>query len=82
MMSEPDSAAPASYAAAEAELEEILRALESEGVDVDELSAHVRRAKGLITWCRAQVAAAEITITELLADGEAAVPEDDVVSEG
>lgn len=69
---------PASYAAAEAELEEILSALESEEVDVDELSGHVRRAKTLITWCRAQVASAEVTVTELLADTpEAAPPTDD-----
>ncbi|CAN5471452.1 hypothetical protein BH23ACT9_BH23ACT9_01810 [soil metagenome] len=61
---------PTSYAAAEAELEQILTALESEGVDVDELSGHVQRAKALITWCRQQVATAEITITELLADGD------------
>ena len=59
---------PASYAAAEAELEEILTALEGEGVDVDQLSDHVQRARQLITWCRAQVASAEIAVTELLAD--------------
>lgn len=63
-----EGAAPVSYAAAEAELEEILRALEGEGVDVDELSGHVKRAKALITWCRAQVAEAEIAITDLLDD--------------
>lgn len=60
---------PASYAAAEAELQEILEALESEAVDVDELSSHVQRAKSLITWCRERVASAEVTITELL-DGD------------
>lgn len=61
---------PVSYAAAEAELEQILTALEGEGVDVDQLSGHVQRAKALITWCRARVASAEVTITELLADSE------------
>ncbi len=65
------STEPVSYAAAEAELEDILTALEDEAVDVDQLSTHVQRAKALITWCRAQVAAAEITITELLADDTA-----------
>ena len=60
--------APTSYAAAETELEGILAALESEQVDVDELSTHVVRARELITWCRDHVAKAEVTITELLAD--------------
>ncbi|MEE8600503.1 exodeoxyribonuclease VII small subunit [Euzebya tangerina] len=64
-----DAAEPSSYAEAEAELEQILEALESEQVDVDELSAHVARARELITWCRATVARAEVTITELLDEG-------------
>jgi exodeoxyribonuclease VII small subunit len=59
---------PPSYAAAEAELEEILTALEDEAVDVDQLSGHVQRAKALITWCRQRVAQAELAVTELLAD--------------
>lgn len=66
------SADPRSYAAAEAELERIVAALETEQVDVDQLSAHVLRAKTLITWCRRQVAEAEVAISELLeedADG-------------
>jgi exodeoxyribonuclease VII small subunit len=65
---------PQSYAAAEVELEEILAALESEEVDVDELSGHVQRAKTLITWCRAQVASAEVTVAELLADAAEGSP--------
>ena len=63
-----DGHEPASYAAAEAELEDILAALEDEAVDVDQLSGHVERAKTLITWCRQRVAQAELTVTELLAD--------------
>jgi exodeoxyribonuclease VII small subunit len=62
--------APMSYAAAEAELEAILAALEDEAVDVDQLSGHVERAKALISWCRQRVAQAELSITELLADEE------------
>ncbi|MGI9017578.1 MAG: exodeoxyribonuclease VII small subunit [Euzebya sp.] len=61
---------PTSYAAAEAELEQILQALESESVNVDQLSDHVQRARSLIMWCRQQVAAAEITVSELLVDTE------------
>ena len=64
-------AEPESYAAAEAELTAILAALESEQVDVDALSAHVARARELIEWCRARVAAAEVSVTELLADDAA-----------
>ncbi|WP_370328351.1 exodeoxyribonuclease VII small subunit [Euzebya sp.] len=69
---EPGPDEPESYAAAEAELQQILTALESESVDVDELSGHVERAKVLITWCREQVARAEVTITELLDDEDEA----------
>lgn len=65
-----DGREPASYAAAELELEEILAALEDEAVDVDQLSGHVERAKTLITWCRQRVAQAELTVTELLAEDD------------
>lgn len=59
---------PASYREAEEELEAILTRLEADEVDVDELSTHVARARQLITWCRARLAQAELSITELLED--------------
>jgi exodeoxyribonuclease VII small subunit len=62
------AADPASYAEAEAELQAILAALESDEVDVDELTGLVERAKALITWCRTRVQTAEVAITELLSD--------------
>lgn len=69
-MSDHTTGDPPSYAAAEAELMNILAELESKEVDVDQLSSHVKRARTLITWCRNRVAAAEVTITELLAEDD------------
>ena len=59
---------PRSYAAAEAELQAILEELEGDGVDVDVLTTRVRRARELITWCRARVSEAEMNVKELLAE--------------
>lgn len=63
-----DDTQPASYAAAEEELDRILRSLEDDDVDVDQLSEQVARARDLITWCRGRLATAEVSITELLDD--------------
>lgn len=71
-MREPDS-----YAEAEDELAAILASLESDDVDVDQLSAQVARARWLIEWCRARLATAEVSISELLADPEATEPAGD-----
>lgn len=63
-----DPTTPSSYADAEVELETILRSLEADDVDVDQLQALVARARELITWCRGRLESAEVTITELLAE--------------
>ena len=70
------------YAAALAELQKILDALEAPDVDVDALTAHVDRAAELLRFCRERLVAAESQVTEIVAglgdlaaDGAAAPPD-------
>lgn len=58
------------YAEAVAELEEILDGLEGEDVDVDHLSAQVKRAADLIELCRRRLDASRTEITRIVADLE------------
>ena len=55
------------YAAALAELQTILNALEAPDVDVDALAAHVDRAAELLRFCRERLVAAETQVTEIVA---------------
>ena len=50
---------PAGYAEAIAEVEAILRELDSGTVDVDVLTVKVARAAELIEWCTARIAAVQ-----------------------
>ena len=59
---------PASYAAAVAELDEILTAIERDEVDVDVLSQKVARAVTLVQYCRERLAAAEVEVERVVAD--------------
>ncbi len=59
---------PESYAAAVAELDAILAALERDEVDVDELSQKVGRAVALVQFCRERLAAAEIEVERVVAE--------------
>ncbi len=63
-----DSDRPSSYAAAVAELDEILAAIERDEVDVDVLSVKVARAVKLVQFCRERLAAAEIEVEQVVAD--------------
>ena len=56
------------YAAALAELQNILDALEAPEVDVDALAAHVDRAAELLRFCRERLVAAETQVTRIVAD--------------
>ena len=58
---------PSGYAEAMAELESILREIDSNTVDVDVLSAKVQRASYLVEWCTQRITAAQLTIDELVA---------------
>jgi exodeoxyribonuclease VII small subunit len=56
------------YAAALAELEEILRDLEGDAVDVDHLGEQVRRAAVLIRLCRSRIDSARMEIDQVVAE--------------
>ena len=59
------------YADALAELDGILRELESSDVDVDRLAERVGRASQLITLCRDRISSAEIRIRQVTTDLDA-----------
>ncbi|HRZ42136.1 MAG TPA: exodeoxyribonuclease VII small subunit [Bacteroidales bacterium] len=54
------------YQEAFAELERIVREIESEAVDVDQLAAKVKRASELIKICREKLTATEADVQEIL----------------
>jgi exodeoxyribonuclease VII small subunit len=59
------------YADALAELERILRELDSDTVDVDVLATRVARASELIQLCRDRIAAARLQVDHVLLDSDA-----------
>ncbi len=61
------------YAAALAELEAILAAIEEEQVDVDELAVKVSRAAELIRLCRGRIDAAAIQVETVVKELESGV---------
>jgi exodeoxyribonuclease VII small subunit len=74
------------YADAMQELEQILRELEGDQLDVDVLAERVRRASELIKLCRGRIARAQTDVDQIVTDleaferelsGEAAGPTDD-----
>ena len=76
------------YAEAIAELEQIVREIEAEGVDVDQLTKQVARAKALITFCKGRLRETEVEVNKVLeeieAEPEAAEPsaESEAAEEG
>jgi exodeoxyribonuclease VII small subunit len=56
------------YAGALAELEDILRELEGDNVDVDRLGERVRRAAVLIRFCRRRIDSARMEIEQVVAE--------------
>ncbi len=58
---------PIGYAAAQAELEEILAELEGEDVDIDLLTQRVRRAAELIRLLRERIGAARMEVDQIVA---------------
>ena len=57
-----------SYSAAAQRLDAILRAIENETADIDELSKLVDEAAGLVKLCRAKIQAAEVQVTRITAE--------------
>jgi exodeoxyribonuclease VII small subunit len=56
------------YAAALAELQQILTELEGDAVDVDRLADRVKRATTLIGVCRDRIGAARLQVSAVMAD--------------
>ena len=71
MTEQPNFAEPSSYAAAYAELEEILERLNADEVDVDVLAREVERGALLISWCRTRITHAQAAIEKTVASLEA-----------
>jgi exodeoxyribonuclease VII small subunit len=67
MSSNDTPAAAAGYAAALAELEQILGQLERPDVDVDVLAVQVQRAAELIEFCRERISRARLQIEQVVA---------------
>jgi exodeoxyribonuclease VII small subunit len=66
---DPSSAAPG-YAAAMAELEDLLADLEDDALDIDLLGTKVERASELIRFCRSRINAARVQVDRIVADLE------------
>lgn len=62
---------PPRYAEMMEELERILEQLESDSIDVDELSARVKRASELIRVCRQRLVESQTEIEQVVADLDA-----------
>lgn len=56
------------YAAASAELEQILQDIESGEIDLDVLTDKVERAATLLAFCRQKLAATETKVKKITAD--------------
>lgn len=54
------------------ELEAILRRIEAEETDIDELAGQLKRATGLLDLCRGKIHKAETEVNQIVADLEAA----------
>jgi exodeoxyribonuclease VII small subunit len=54
------------FAAAMDELTTLVDELESDEVDVDELTARVERAAELVQWCRERIDGARLSVEEVL----------------
>lgn len=70
------------FGEAMAELEEILRRIEGEEVDIDELAEELRKASQLLELCRGKIRKAELEVSQIVqsidggADGENASEEE------
>ncbi len=56
------------YGKAMKKLDEIIQKIESEEIDVDELSAQVKEAVGLIKVCKAKIEKAEMEVKKVVDD--------------
>ncbi len=61
-----------SFGEAISELEAILRRIEAEETDIDELAGQLQRATGLLELCRGKIRKAETEVNQIVADLEIA----------
>ena len=54
------------FAAAMAELQQLVEQLESDDLDIDALTARVERAADLVQWCRERIDGARFSVEEVL----------------
>jgi len=59
------------YSEALAEIETILKSLESDSVDVDVLATKVQRAAALISLCRGKISAARLHVEQVVGEIDA-----------
>lgn len=64
-----------SFTAAMDELTELVAELESDALDVDDLTRRVARAADLVAWCRERIDGARFSVEEVLVRLEPAEPE-------
>ena len=57
-----------SYKEAIGEIEEILRQIEDDELDVDQLSEKVKKLSALVSWCREKLHSTEEEIEKILKD--------------
>lgn len=72
-----DAPDPIGYAEALTELEAILAEIEDDAVDVDVLATRVKRAAELLRICRERITAAQLEVSQVVAELE---PEADPAS--
>lgn len=65
-----DAPTPIGYAEALAELEAILAEIEDDAVDVDVLATRVKRAAELLRVCRERITAAQVEVSQVVAELE------------
>lgn len=65
------------FAAAMDELTTLVDELESDALDVDDLTARVARAADLVQWCRERIDGARFSVEEVLVRLEADDPDPD-----
>lgn len=58
------------YSEALAELEEIIRKIQSDNCDIDSLAAMTRRASELLAFCRSRLTATEAELKAILDGGD------------
>ncbi len=66
MTTEETAPADLGFAGCVAEIDSIIKALEADRIDVDELAGRVTRATELIEWCRNRLDGTRIEVEEIL----------------